>query len=355
MLSAIGIFAVFKCLCQRFFKKCPLPVFLLLYLAIVNGGLLLFSLRGAMFYDVATVAALAFASFGLWLLLESFKVGSISRKSNLARLALAALFIALSVGCRPTFIFFAVFAVLLFAAEMLTKHGLKGGIKHYITACVCFFVPFVLIGGAIMWYNYIRFDSPFEFGARYQLTLSDTSRYSITQLGRLPTGLYNYFFNLPEFNLDYPFFHQSYSPKYYRGYMFIYDSFALFANLLPWALLGYLFFGKDMRKSNRPAYYMGVGMSAAAMLLCFVTIMFGGVNTHYSEDFFWLFLLSAAIAVMLCYEQAKSASAKKYLKAFVMASCLLGVVINVAIPLNNNFNWKSEDFIALRHIVAFWL
>ncbi|MDR1667850.1 MAG: hypothetical protein LBS03_09220 [Bacteroidales bacterium] len=355
MLAIVGMFAIFKCLCQRFFKKCPLPVFLLLYLAIVNGSLLLFSLRGAMFYDSATASGLAFSTFGLWLLLESFKEGAISRKSNLVRLACSALLIALSVGCRPTFIFMAVFAVVLFAVEMIAKHRLKDGIKPYIMPCVCFLMPFILIGGALMWYNYIRFDSPFEFGAKYQLTLSDTRQYKITQLGRLPTGLFNYLFNFPSFNLEFPFIHPSYTPNYFRGYMFVYNAFPLFANLLPCALFGYVFFGKDMRKANRHGYFMGVGLLGIALLMCVMTIMFGGINTHYSEDFFWLFLLSASVAVIMCYEQAKSANTKKYLKAFVMSACLLGVLINIAVPLNNNFNWKMDDFIALRHIFAFWL
>ena len=37
-----------------------------------------------------------------------------------------------------------------------------------------------------MYYNYIRFDSPFEFGAKYQLTVFDTGYYGMTDFGKIP-------------------------------------------------------------------------------------------------------------------------------------------------------------------------
>jgi hypothetical protein len=39
-------------------------------------------------------------------------------------------------------------------------------------------MPYMLIGIALMCYNYARFDDPFEFGQAYQLTVSDQTGYS---------------------------------------------------------------------------------------------------------------------------------------------------------------------------------
>ena len=37
--------------------------------------------------------------------------------------------------------------------------------------------PYLVIGILLMLYNYLRFDSPFEFGQSYQLTITDQSKY----------------------------------------------------------------------------------------------------------------------------------------------------------------------------------
>ena len=37
--------------------------------------------------------------------------------------------------------------------------------------------PYLVIGILLMLYNYLRFDSPFEFGQSYQLTTTDQSKY----------------------------------------------------------------------------------------------------------------------------------------------------------------------------------
>lgn len=38
-------------------------------------------------------------------------------------------------------------------------------------------LPYLVIGILLMLYNYLRFDSPFEFGQSYQLTITDQSKY----------------------------------------------------------------------------------------------------------------------------------------------------------------------------------
>jgi hypothetical protein len=38
-------------------------------------------------------------------------------------------------------------------------------------------LPYIIIGGLLMAYNYVRFDSVFEFGQSYQLTVTDQTSY----------------------------------------------------------------------------------------------------------------------------------------------------------------------------------
>ena len=41
-------------------------------------------------------------------------------------------------------------------------------------------LPYIIIGAALMAYNYVRFDDPFEFGQAYQLTVADQTQYKIS-------------------------------------------------------------------------------------------------------------------------------------------------------------------------------
>ena len=55
-----------------------------------------------------------------------------------------------------------------------------------------------------MWYNYARFENPFEFGQFYQLTLNDPSQQPV-ELGMSIEGIMAYLFNPPKFNREFPF------------------------------------------------------------------------------------------------------------------------------------------------------
>lgn len=78
--------------------------------------------------------------------------------------------IALAVGCRP---FSIVAAIPLFAyfTERDIENGViaknsKGFFKYILGQCKYLIIPFV-IGCVYMLYNYVRFDSPFQFGHDY--------------------------------------------------------------------------------------------------------------------------------------------------------------------------------------------
>ena len=68
-------------------------------------------------------------------------------------------------------------------------------------------VPFIAGGLLLAWYNYARFDSPFEFGYHYQLAGIKTDEHSFLQAGRFPLGLYFYLFSPPTLSSAFPFIH----------------------------------------------------------------------------------------------------------------------------------------------------
>ncbi|HEU5397251.1 MAG TPA: tetratricopeptide repeat protein, partial [Verrucomicrobiae bacterium] len=83
--------------------------------------------------------------------------------------ALASLAYGLALGARPSLLFGAV-VLLLPAAHAWRSSRQPRDIRRIFYLLVAAVVPITLAGTGLLIYNYLRFDSPFEFGWHYQLT-----------------------------------------------------------------------------------------------------------------------------------------------------------------------------------------
>ncbi len=83
--------------------------------------------------------------------------------------------LALAVGCRPTYLFISLI-ILPILAQKLIKNVKSKNKKEVIKELIAVMIPYITVGLALMYYNYIRFDSIFEFGAKYQLTINNMAK-----------------------------------------------------------------------------------------------------------------------------------------------------------------------------------
>lgn len=124
-------------------------------------------------YEAAIGAGQFFLLGGLYFILCSIEPDGLLNKRNLF---FAGLFLACAVGSRAVNVFSVIFAATLTSLWIGKTMGgpLRWG--KYIQAAFALYVP--LIAGAILigWYNGMRFDSPFEFGLRYQITIFNLNR-----------------------------------------------------------------------------------------------------------------------------------------------------------------------------------
>ena len=94
----------------------------------------------------------------------------------------------------------------LFLARLIKKDE-DGGIAGKVKDALSFSIPLSLFAGIICLYNYLRFESPFEFGAKYQLTIFDyvtifssPSAYKDTII----SSAARFLFQVPEFSVYFP-------------------------------------------------------------------------------------------------------------------------------------------------------
>jgi hypothetical protein len=160
-------------------------------------------LRRPMFYEIAILSGLAFSLGGLWCL----TLALVRRDQAVWWLGVASLCAGLAAGSRPTLIPGAVLAVALAAllvawCEWRERRPLTAG--RVLRLSLAAVLPAGICGLGLAWYNWARFDSPFDFGLLHQLGINGNG-FPFT-LGFLWKNLLLYYFTPPDFSWFFPFF-----------------------------------------------------------------------------------------------------------------------------------------------------
>lgn len=202
-LIAAGLFALFYLLARRFFPRLPLCVYLTLSVA--------FSLMSVWFacaepalYCTAITSAVAMMVWSIFFFVAAVYI---AKRENIAILlaGIGALFGALAFGCRPTV---ALANVVVIPLLIVFLRGRKFSLKLLGKLCLAA-LPYVVVAAGLMWYNYVRFDDPFEFGQAYQLTVADQTGYGFTvsweEILRLYNETVHNFFGYWNIGTEFPF------------------------------------------------------------------------------------------------------------------------------------------------------
>ncbi|NHM14360.1 hypothetical protein [Xiamenia xianingshaonis] len=94
------------------------------------------------------------------------------QKAKKGFFALASLLGAMAFGCRPPVALANVVVVPLLVSLFKTQET-----HDFIADAIAVIAPYAIVGALLMGYNFLRFESPFEFGQSYQLTVADQSGY----------------------------------------------------------------------------------------------------------------------------------------------------------------------------------
>lgn len=200
VFSIVFLMMTILTLVKIFIKR---PNFLLLVGGLVSSVFcsgIYYALDFSDIYFPAKVSGICFMLLCIWLGLLAYNSKPGTKQTVL--LASSGLSFILCVGCRPSV---AMGALILapFFISILANREYKLKSK---AICACSFILPIVIGGAgLMWYNYARFGSPFDFGMEYQLTVSNIGANSL-RLSDLPGAIIHYFLHPFAFTSDFPFF-----------------------------------------------------------------------------------------------------------------------------------------------------
>lgn len=303
ILAIAGVIATafaYREVVLRFIGKPNLWLFLLGLAGVVSAsGVYLGALCADMYY-VAVLSAQVFSMAFVALAVRAMKTDKLWLRMTL--LVLAAIALTLTVWSRPTVALMCVAVFPLFI-EFLFKIK-KDTLKDGLLTVGSFAIPLMAGAAAVMWYNYARFGSPLDFGANYQLTVSDVSLNTI-DFKYLFSSFFSYFL-CPMWQTEaYPYLGMQKIKVLPDGARYFYfDKYCgVFAYGLPLGILAYprlaMIEKQKGEKDNTKTAVVAV-TAILALGIAFSDFCIGGVNMRYVYDIsMMLALVSAAVLMNL--------------------------------------------------------
>ncbi len=329
---------------KRFCKGVPLIPALLGQAALIFGTMILPLNAEEVFYSIAVISGIgSLAAFLFFLLTAYYEESFKKRIVYLVLSGIAAVFIA---GSRPSLLIYCA-AALVPAFFILGSKSEKPGRK---LAYVCSIgVPVVLGAGALMAYNYMRFDSPFEFGFSYQLTVSSAAANTLT-LAYLPAMLYHYFLEQPEYSLTFPYLDVNWHDLgAYPRFTFVHCCVGAFAFPAAWGVFLY----PAAKRKDRFKSRFTLSLLVLAVLLAFVDMCKAGALYRYTADIMVPILLVALVAAFDALEMLKAAEKRAYATAYVLLCTALFATAAVGFLLifSNEYEYYMTTFASITQLL----
>lgn len=312
-------------LMKRFFQTSPLYLYFVGTFMLVGGYSGFYLLLRPDLYHVPIAASCMFATAGLWLYLAGLN----AHKKKALFYAAGSFGMALTAGCRPQFVLFALLVAPLFWRELIGEKRLSasrngglgkkdmaektmpfGGWAGQVAALL---LPYAAVAAGLMAYNALRFGSPFDFGASYSMTSNDMTHRGFN-LKRIWDGFWYFLFQPPRLEADFPWLRSAEIATDYLGKMISESCFGgIFAcSMLTWPLL--LLWKLRRQFADRALPVMAALSAGIALFICAADATGAGILQRYSSDIsFGIFL--AALPALFALE--KWARERKVTGAFL--------------------------------------
>lgn len=342
ILSVISIVAiavlVYKLL-KIFVKRINLPLLIFAILASETGSLLYMVQASADSYYIAVQSGITFLALFLMFTFCAYDNEKVLAKCiHFAFSGISLVFLVLS---RPNLALYFLIAIPIYLSVIFSK---EFKILEKLKQVFSFAVPTAIGAIFVMWYNYARFGSILEFGAQYQLTVYDVSKYSFN-LSLLFPAFYYYFFQYPKFlefapYLDVPF----YKMPNLTTYVYITSTIGILSFPSVWgvACIPVSLTSKKSDKTKKAILSIAI---LSVIFMAFFDMCFAGVNIRYLAD---IALISVVFtAVMLCeffdlfYDNKKSVKFCVYviISLLLALTFLLGVMLIFSNERDNIINF----------------
>ncbi len=294
----VGSAALLDRFARYHFKRVSLGLYLLLQIALIAGCGLLYLVKFPTFYSLPIACGLAFSVWGLYFWMR----GRTSKHKKLS-FFVGSLCMALVLGCRPQLVLLSTLAFPIFWGPYITKGRIKS--REGIAEFVCLLIPYIVVIVGIMFYNYARFGSFFDFGANYNLTVNDMTKRG-WNIGRIAPAAFAYFIQSPNMCGIFPFLQPTDFATTYMGQTIKEVTYGGILACYP--ILWILFFAKpiiSLRNSQRSTKTItGVilVLVISGILVAIMDAEMAGILQRYYADFSFMFFAAVVLLAFIVNE-----------------------------------------------------
>ena len=338
----------------RFFPNIKIRQLVLSTLFMLFTSFLIFNTALSREYELTAVLGYMFVMGGLYFYTKGIRDFA---KPNYRVLAIATIFLALAIVARPNLILISLLIVPATIKMFLAKLKEKDK-KEIGKLTISILLPYIIIGIFTMWYNYIRFDSILEFGAKYQLTIADMQGLGY-RLSTVPMGIVHYLFNPMHIEKTFPFITAEASEFPFVGfYSSVEKGIGLFAlNPIMWVIFLLPWLKKEL-KEKKLWFYTIYTLGIAILMVCAITLVAASF-ARYSIDFAWMFSIITIVILLFIYEKIKENDfAKKIFKIIVGGLIILSIFTNSFDGITAETQYfKSRNYnkyYKIKSAICFW-
>lgn len=313
VFSIFIIIAIFL-LGYRLIKKIKSNIPTIVYLVLSSSLSLIivsYAIKRPALYCTAITSGICFALWSLYFIMDAFYI---REKARIWEIFMGALCGALVFGCRPP-IGLAEIILLPFIFSSVKKQ-ISEKSKKYLNIMgqiAAFIIPYILIAVLLMWYNYMRFESPFEFGQSYQLTVTDQTSYALGIAGRLSiiewlNWTVKYMFEIQELGTGFPWITENF------GLFLIYPIF--WSGLKQW----------DVKNEKCMKWFHFFLLLGAGIIVESQILNSPHMVVRYRMDFTFLLCLAVLFKVIYKYSDNNNTISMHKYSLFINYMALLALV-----------------------------
>lgn len=341
LLCTLAIFLLMKRIVKMWFKNdVNLGLFIILFLSFVNGCGVLHTYGRPDHYYLAILMGVMFSLYGLISWLKA-------RETNKTRYyLLGSLCMALVAACRPQLLLTSFLSIPIFwdkLKELFKRENIKN--------VIAFILPYIVVAGLLMAYNYLRFGSVTDFGANYNLTTNDMTKRGWV-MGRIPSGIFYYFVNAPLLSVKFPFILRKDVVINYIGTT-IYETMPagfFWSNAL--CILSLFLYKIKNRFRNKLPYILSIMYLVFSLIIAIVDTEMAGILPRYILDFGFMIYIATVIATF----KFEPELTKSKLRLSILRIIFISIIIsNICFLLTDTTLTRYMFYYQIRQIFEFWV
>ncbi|MBD5527353.1 MAG: hypothetical protein HDR02_02950 [Lachnospiraceae bacterium] len=337
---------------RRWFPGTPYVVYLLLSVVMGAASGLGYAVYKPDLYLVPILAGIVCGVWGLGLWISA------ERPEGYAtwRLGAGALCLALIAGCRPQLLLILAVGPILFGRAVFRERKLFTRESAAQTLSLC--LPFVIVAAGVMYYNALRFGSPLDFGASYNLTTNDMTHRGWVW-GRCGLGIFSYLLQPPRISAVFPFLQDFSVETAYQGLTLSEKMVGGVLWLFPVLCFGvYGLFKRGIFKDIR-CYRMVWACQLLMVALVVTDSQMAGLLTRYFGDFVWIGMIGSILVILACYDRQAEERYRHHLQRLVTAACcatLILVFLRIFAHSEDSIRMANPAlYYEVQSLIAFWM